>query len=76
MQKLKFAIGDKVYFLNDPTKEQGEIISFSFDAERGYSYQISAKYYDFGLKAEVTGTKTALESEIGQIIEKGHDISR
>lgn len=75
MQKLKFAVGDKVYFLNDPQKEVGEIIGFSFNKDTGFSYQINHTYYDFGIKKEITGVRTALESELVQVIEKGHDIS-
>jgi hypothetical protein len=64
MEQPKFKVGQKVKFKDDHDRLTGEVLSFSYDSEKGYTYKISSKYYDADLHDMVTGMKTCAEDEL------------
>lgn len=60
----KFSIGQKVKFHLDSDSEIGEVLSYSFHPETGFTYQISAKEVDLEKKEIIQGIKHCREDEL------------
>lgn len=65
--KQKYQIGDTVRFVGDKDHEAGEVVGFSYNAEQGFTYQITAKEVDFSQKKVVDGVKTCSEDELVKV---------
>lgn len=66
----KFEIGKKVRFIGDSEADAGNVVSFSFEPDRGFIYKISSVDVDVKNKKLVNGFKTCLESELVAVEEE------
>lgn len=65
--KPKFNVGDKVKFVGDKDEEAGEVVGFSYTADRGFVYQISSKEVDLAKKEIINGVKSCAEKELSTV---------
>lgn len=64
MDAPQYKIGDKVKFKGDNDGIAGEVLSISYDSERGYTYKISSRYFDPALNDMVDGYRIGQEKEL------------
>ncbi len=64
MKAQKFNIGDKVQIKADPVGEVHEVIGFSYDREKGFSYTITSKEVDVIKKEVINGISFHREGEL------------
>lgn len=69
MEGPKFTIGQKVKFQNDDDREYGEVLSFSYDPQNGWTYKISGRELDHIAKDIVQGIKICREDELVDMTE-------
>lgn len=70
--QAQFEIGQKVHFIGDSKDEAGEVLSYSYSADKGFVYQISAREVDLAKKEVINGVKTCTEAEL-VAVEEGEE---
>lgn len=66
MEQPKFKVGDKVK-VKDDVRMSGEILTFQYSPDTGYSYKVTSRYYDASINDMVEGVMTCKEEEIEKI---------
>lgn len=64
MDTPKFKVGEAVKFTDDLDIEAGKVIEINYNSSVGFSYKISASYYDPDQHKMIDGFKNCLESEL------------
>lgn len=63
----KFKIGQEVKFIGDTDAEVGQVVSYSFEPDRGFVYRISSREVDLTAKKVIEGFKICLETELVEV---------
>lgn len=65
-QLPKFTIGQTVKFVNDPDKQAGQVLSYSFDGSE-FLYRITGRSVDVESQTVLEGIKVCRENELVEI---------